>query len=317
VNGLRTNRYNIGIDIGGTKVNIGIIKETGEIVDKVKISSKNSKKVKSFVNEIVNRLKKLLESNKLNLEEVCFIGVGVPGTVDIEKGIVEYCPNLFWEMVPLVKYFSERLPQKEIKIIQDSWAAALAEHEFGAGRGYAHMACVTLGTGIGGGVILNNKIFQGGLHCAGEIGHIIVQKDGRKCNCGNSGCLEKYSSGNGIFEQAIEQFPEEFEGRTLQAETVFQMAYEGNRSALDLIDNSVQMLAIGIANMVDILSLEAVVISGGLCIHEELVVNPLKKYVKSYGYYSWTRQERFVIHCAELVSDAPMLGAAFIYKGLQ
>lgn len=298
-------------------MNIGIVRMDGTIIDRLRMTSVGANEIRKFVRNIFQKTEGLLAKHDLNLADVYFIGIGVPGTVDMEQGMVEYCPNLFWEMIPLQEIFQEFFRDKYIKVIQDSWAGALAEHEFGAGKAYENMACVTLGTGIGGGVILQNKIFQGGMHSAGEIGHIIVQKDGRTCNCGSHGCLEKYASGNGIYEQAAELFPEKFVGRTDNAETVFALAYEGDEEALDLINESVKMLAIGLANMVNILSLEAIVISGGLCEHTELIVKPLQKYINEYGYYAWTRQERFVLRCASLGSDAPMLGAAFIYKGLR
>ena len=219
-------------------------------------------------------------------------------------------------MVPLRKYFEDMFPDKQIQVIQDSWAGALAEHEFGAGVGYSDMACVTLGTGIGGGVILNNRIFAGAMHCGGEVGHIVVERKGRACNCGNHGCLERYSSGTGIFEQALERFPEKLKEMKPGAESVFELAYAGYEPALALIEESVQMLAMGLANLVGILSVEALIVSGGLCEHEELILKPLEKYIPKYGYYSWTRQNRLVVKKAELGCDAPMLGAAFIYRGL-
>lgn len=309
-------KYNVGIDIGGTKVNIGIFNKAGTLVDKVKIISQRREDIEIFVNRIGYQLMQMAEKNKIKIEDIQFIGIGVPGTVDMKKGIVEYCPNLFWDMVPLKAYFQAIFLKQEIQIIQDSWAGALAEHEFGAGIGYADMACVTLGTGIGGGIIANNKIFAGAMHCAGEIGHTIVKKDGRDCNCGNRGCLEKYASGNGIYEQAIEIFPERLEKMKQGAESVFELAYQGYEPALNLIENSVQMLAVGLANLVGILSTEAIIISGGLCEHEELILKPLQKYIMDYGYYSWTRQKRLVIRQAKLGSDAPMIGAAFIYRGM-
>lgn len=316
VNGLRQCKYNVGIDIGGTKVNIGIFQKTGQLVDKVKIPSQQGEDIEIFVDRIGCELKRLAQKCGIMIEEIEFIGLGVPGTVDMRSGIVEYCPNLFWDMVPLKEYFQTIFLKQEIQVIQDSWAGALAEHEFGAGIGYADMTCITLGTGIGGGIIANNRIFSGGMHCAGEIGHTIIEKDGRGCNCGNCGCLEKYASGNGIYEQALECFPEKLRGMKEGAESVFELAYQGYEPALRLIENSVQMLAVGLANLVGIISTEAIIISGGLCEHEELILKPLQKYILEYGYHSWTRQNRLVVRQAKLGSDAPMIGAAFIYKGL-
>jgi len=306
----------VGIDIGGTKVNIGIVTKEGIIIDKIKISSAGSHKVESFVKQIIDDLIELTNINNILMNEIDFIGIGVPGTVNMKAGIVEYCPNLLWENIPLLEYFKKYIPNTTIKVIQDSWAGAIAEHGFGAGIGFSNMVCITLGTGIGGGIISQDKIFEGGMHSAGEIGHIVVQKDGRECICGNHGCLERYASGNGIFEQAYELFPEKFKDKSLNSETVFALAYEGYQPALDLVDNSVRMLAIGLANMVGILSIEAIIISGGLCEHEDLIIKPLQQYIVDYGYYTWTRQKHLQVKTAQLGGDAPMLGAAFIYKDM-
>ncbi len=308
-------QYNIGIDIGGTKVNMGIVSEDGQILDHVIIPTRKEE-ILDFVKRIMSSLHELLDKNNEKIEDVNFVGIGVPGTVNPEKGIVEYCPNLNWEDVTLKDYFQPFFPGTRVEVIQDSWAAAVAEHEFGAGKDCSNIACVTIGTGIGCGVIINDKIFSGGLHSAGEVGHSIVQPNGLQCNCGRKGCLERYSSGTGIFEMAYDKFPEMFEGREKKAETVFELAYEKYQPALDLIDYSVRMLALGLSNLVTILSIEKILISGGICQHHELVVEPLQKYINEYGYYAWVRQNKLKVECAMVKENAPMLGAAVLFKAL-
>lgn len=307
------NQYNIGIDIGGTKVNIGLVSLECGVIEKRKISTPSTKDAKQFVKIIVDEIHQLLSENNVQLDQINFIGAGVPGTVNMKEGIVEYCPNLGWTDVPLVSYMKTYFPDQKERVIQDSWAAAIAEHIFGAGKGCDNMACITIGTGIGCGVIINGKVFAGGMHTGGELGHTIVQKDGLLCKCGRKGCLERYSSGTGIFEQAYNKFPERFEGRDKNTHTVFDLAHEGYKPALELIDESMKYLGIGLANLVDILSVDHIFISGGLCQQKELVMEPLKKYVKKYGYFAWTRQDTLVVDVAEMGEDAPMLGAAFMY----
>lgn len=307
---------NIGIDIGGTKVNIGIVSENGRIIDHTKIKTIKTEMIEVFVSRILEALDELLKKNQKKKCDISFVGIGVPGTVNTKEGIVEYCPNLEWEDIQLKKYFQPYFPGVRIEIIQDSWAAAVAEHEYGAGKDCANIACVTIGTGIGCGVIINDKIFMGGMHSAGEIGHSIVQMDGLQCNCGRKGCLERYSSGTGIFESAYEKFPEMFEGRGKKAETVFELAKEQYQPAIDLIDHSVRMLAMGLANLVTVLSVEKILISGGICQHRELVVEPLQKYIYEYGYYAWVRQNRLKVESAKVKENAPMLGAAVLYKAM-
>jgi glucokinase len=239
----------------------------------------------------------------------------VPGTADYKTGLVEYCPNLGWEDVPAGEIFKKNLGV-DVSISQDSRLAAWAEYLLGAGRGFNSIICVTVGTGIGCGIVLDGKIFHGSMNTAGELGHSVFEKDGRPCNCGNHGCLERYSSGTGVFDRAFEAYPDKFVDRPHKSETVFELAYAGDQDMLGLIRRIVEDLAVGIANAVSILSPEAVIISGGLCEHDELVVKPLKELVDKYGYYSWVRKKQLKIEKAQMGPEAPMVGAALFYKAL-
>jgi glucokinase len=306
---------NIGIDIGATKTNIGIVDTEGKIVNSLRISTNQQKSPEAVIFDICEDIKKLLESNAIGFEKINSIGVGVPGTADIRTGFVEYCPNLDWEDVNAGEIFSKHLGI-DVLVSQDSRCAAWAEFLFGAGRGYKSFIAITLGTGIGGGIIIDEKIYHGAMNTAGEVGHAVFQKDGRACNCGNHGCLERSCSGTGIIERALERFPEKFENRPKRSETVFELAHEEDEEALALIKDVVADLAVGIANAVSIISPELVVLSGGLCKYERLIIQPLKDLVYHYGYHSWTRKKKLEIAKAELGDEAPMIGAAFLYKSV-
>lgn len=309
-------RYNIGIDIGGTKVNIGIVKDKGEVIDKVKMPVSKAASYGKVVAEICEEMKALLLKNNLELEDIYFIGIGVPGTVDVKTGFVTYCPNLYWYDVPIGEMFKNYLG-RDVKVMQDSRNAALAETLLGAGRKYDNTMCVSIGTGIGCGIIIDRKIFNGGMNTAGELGHTPVVKDGRLCVCGNRGCLERYVSGTGIRDRAIDLFPEKFKSEEEKcSEYVFELAYQGDKDILAFIDECVDYLAFGIANAVNLLSPEAIIISGGLCVHEELMINPLREKIMKHGYYAWKKQDKLQVCKAELGSDAAMIGAALMYKGL-
>jgi glucokinase len=304
---------NIGIDIGGTKVNIGLVNDEGQIIDSRRMPVQIGLVPSRFIAQISDEVRHLILKNGLHEESINSFGVGVPGTVDTSTGFVEYCPNLGWEDIDAGTYFKHDLGF-EVKIAQDSRLAAWAESLVGAGTNYRNLICVTLGTGIGCGIILDGKIFNGSMNTAGEVGHTIFQKNGRPCNCGNLGCLERYTSGTAIFQRAFEKYPEKFIGLENKAESVFKLAYERDSEILSLIDEIVEDLAIGIANAVSILSPEAVILSGGLCDHDELIVNPLKELVFQYGYHSWARKRSLKILKAKLGSDAPMIGAALLYR---
>lgn len=309
-------KYSVGIDIGGTKVNIGIVKENGEVIDKVKIPASRTKEYEKFIADICSALEELLVKNQLDMEDIFFIGAGVPGTVDSKTGYVTYCPNLFWYDVPVGELFQKQLG-REVKIMQDSRNAALAETLLGAGKEFQNTMCISIGTGVGCGIIIDRKIFNGGMNTAGELGHTPIVKDGRECVCGNKGCLERYVSGTGIAERAVERFPEKFKREEdKKSEYVFELAYAGDEEILAFIDECVDYLAFGIANAVCLMSPEAIIISGGLCVHEELIIKPLRDKIMSRGYYSWTSQNNLKVCKAELGSDAAMIGAALLYNSL-
>lgn len=309
-------RRNVGIDIGGTKVHIGIVNEDGTVQDSIKMPSKDSENTKHFVADVYRQTLLLLKKNEMDMDDISFIGGGVPGTVNSRTGFVEYCPNLYWENLPIGGLLSEEFGRKVV-LAQDTRLAALAEYHFGAGRGYSDIFCVAVGTGIGAGIILDGKIYSGRLNTAGELGHTILKKNGRKCSCGRRGCLERYASGTGIFERASEEIsPEEFGGLQPRCESVFELAKQGNEKAKKVIDDCVKDLALGISNAVGILAPEIVIIAGGLCENEELFVKPLEKYINDYGYYSWTRQKKLQICKARLGSNAAMIGASILNRGL-
>ncbi len=301
-----------GIDIGGTKVSLALVDVKGRIYDSRRLDVQPVETPDSLIARISQAIKELWERNDLSVNKIKSIGVGVPGTVDPENGLVEYCPNLGWEDIPAGVIFHNTLG-REVVISQDSRAAAWAEYLLGAGRGTRSMACVTIGTGIGCGIVMNGKIFNGAMNTAGELGHTIYSRNGKQCNCGLRGCLERYCSGTGIFERAYECAPDLFKNLSHKTETVFELARSNNKKMLEVIHDAVVDLSIGIANMVSILSPEMIVISGGLCEHEDLIINPLRELVYANGYHSWSRKKQLKIEKAELGPYAPVIGAGLLY----
>ncbi len=308
--------FSVGIDIGGTKTNIGIVDSDLQIKDHrvIRTRPEVDESIETLVDRINLSLSDMLDKNGIQKGKVEFVGICVPGTVNGELGIVEYCPNLGWNDIKLKSIFQERTGFTYVRIIQDSWAAAVAEHECGGGKNCSDMACITIGTGIGCGVILNNRIFSGAMHCAGELGHTIFQMDGIACNCSRRGCFERYVSGTGIYERAFERFPEKFRGRPHCAETVFELAMSNYEPATELIDMTDRMLAIGISNLISIINVKKVLISGGISQQEDLIIKPLQKYIYDYAYYPWKRQKNVIVEKAQIGESAPMLGAALLYR---
>lgn len=304
---------NVGIDIGGTKTNIGLVDDRGRVLFSEKMPTQ-ADDPQGLAWQAKATVERLCGRAGVSMEDIHFIGAGVPGTVDIQTGLVSYCPNIKWFDVPMGEYLHQAF-ERRVVISQDSRNGALAEKTFGAGKPYTDLICITIGTGIGCGIILGGKVFHGAQNTAGELGHTPIAKNGPECLCGNRGCLERYACGTAIFERAFAQYPDAFEGREKRCEAVFDLAYEGDSRMLKLIEESMDDLAFAIANAVSLLSPQAIIISGGLCVHEALVVKPLKEKIYAHGYYSWTRLNQLQVHLALLGSDAPMIGASILYMG--
>lgn len=305
--------YRVGVDIGGTKVAIGLLDSDGNILQRDVIGTPPVTDGSArFADSICQAIRDLLQTGGVEISQVEGFGVGIPGTADWKNGVALYCPNLFGaEKIPLADLFESRLGIRPA-IVQDSWAAAYAEYRFGTGETSPDMICVTVGTGVGCGVILKGKVFGGALGTAGELGHVPVVYRGRPCSCGRRGCLERYVSGTAIYTQAMERFPEKLRGMPEKAETVFALAYAGDGEALALIAECADMLAYGLSLAIDLLAVDTVVVSGGVSAHRTLLIDPLEAKIRTYAYPPWARNEKLRVLPAGLGSEAPLVGAAFL-----
>lgn len=196
----------IGVDIGGTKIVGALIDDSGSMHGRFRLQSKGFASAQELAKGVAVEIEDLLAQNGLTKSDIEHFGVGIPGTADWVSGTVIYSPNLLGENVPLGQYIEEAVGMHPT-VVQDSWAGAYAEYLFGQKQQYSDMLCVTLGTGIGCGVIQGGKVYAGMMHTAGEIGHVSIDMNGRPCSCGRRGCLETYASGTGIYNQAMELFP--------------------------------------------------------------------------------------------------------------
>ena len=210
-----------------------------------------------MIQAIIESMDQLLENEGVDITSIASVGIGVPGTVNSDTGVVLFAPSIFWENVnvriPLEDHF--KIP---VYVAQDTRAAAWGEYLYGLGKGHQTIACVTLGTGIGAGLIVNGKIFHGGLNTAGEFGRQAVKVGGNLCNCGRRGCLEAHAGGLAIAKRAKELFPEAITDITV--ESVFNMADEGNEKAQSIINDVVHYTGVGLVNMINIISPERVII---------------------------------------------------------
>ncbi|HHV74186.1 transcriptional regulator [Thermoanaerobacterium sp. PSU-2] len=265
-------KFACGVDLGGTKINTGIMDEDGNILCNVKIPTEADKGPQHVIDNIK---KSIIESlNKLNIDvsQIAGIGIGAPGPLNADRGVVECPPNLpGWIDIPLVDILKRDF-DTEIKLNNDANVAALAEHLFGAGQGINNMVYMTVSTGIGGGAIIDGKLYNGANSNAAEIGHHTINFDGpRWCNCGNPGCLESYASGTSLvkfakkhIESGKDTILKDKPLGELKAEDIFDAAKSGDKLSLELIENEAFYLGIGIVNIMAFYNPELIIIGGGL-----------------------------------------------------
>ena len=291
----------IGIDIGGTKINVGLFEEESKRL----LASK-----KAYITDITDlsayiqkEAGALCAENGLEPSALLSVGIGIPGTVSADGKRIIKAPNIQLLSNDIAPELEKALGVP-VRFVQDSRAAAWGEYLCGGGKGAESVVCVTLGTGIGTGIVLNGKIYNGALGCAGELGHLPVAENGRPCGCGKRGCLEKYCAGGGLDITARALLGE---GKT--AADLFAEAEAGHQAAAEAIAAAVQMLGSGLVAIINLLSPACLLFSGGLSAQEKLYLNPLIDYIQTHCYQTDTLP---TIQKAALGELSPLYGAAFI-----
>jgi len=313
-------KYSIGVDLGGTNISSAIINRQGEIASSLKIRTLAEKGKEATIKRIIKAIYNNIAQSTIAADDVIGIGIGAPGPLDIKRGIINFAPNLpGWRDVPLQKILEDEFNMK-IVLENDANAAAWGERCFGAGQGVNNLVCFTLGTGIGGGIIIEGKIYHGNNCGAGELGHMTVNKDGPRCNCGNYGCLEAYSSAIGIKNRIKNRIQEgikseflNFDGddqlfKSLRLKSIFEAARKGDSLTSDIVEEAISYLGIAIANMANILNPEMVILVGGITNEGDKLLIPLRKEVKKRAFYSNYKSLKIVI--GKLAGNAGVLGAA-------
>ena len=314
--------YAIGVDIGGTGVKTGIVDEKGKILKKSYIPTSKSHDYRTIVEDIAKQISALFTEANLKEEDFCGIGIGCPGAVNSKKGTVDYSNNLEWENVPLVselnKYF--RLP---IKVSNDANVAALGETVFGAGKKYSDTVLITLGTGVGGGIVIDNQLFEGNESKGAELGHTVIVRNGEECTCGRKGCLEAYASATALIrdtKRAMQQDKSsmmwEFCSNDIDkvdGRTSFECAKQGDKSAKSVVENYIESLGEGIVNFVNVFRPQAIILGGGVCAQGEYLTKPLEKYVEKYA-YGGEHAPKVEIVIASLGNDAGIIGASALIR---
>lgn len=304
-------KYCFGVDIGGTSVKLGLFQIDGQLIDKWEIPTRKENEGEKILPDITSSLMKKLEERRVEKEHVIGIGVGVPAPVT-RTGIVRATANLGWGYKE-VKRELEELTGLEVQVGNDANVAALGEMWKGGGLGYKNLVMVTLGTGVGGGVILNGNILTGVNGAGGEIGHICVNyNEEDKCGCGKTGCLEQYASATGIVRLAKKKLANETRKTMLNAEfisakKIWDAVKEQDEVAMEIAEEFGAYLGHAIANFTVVLDPDVVVIGGGVSRAGMILIDYIQKYYDEKAFFS-NKNLKFVL--AELGNDAGIYGAA-------
>lgn len=287
--------YSIGIDIGGTNTCFGLVNENAEIIFQSEIKTKNFPKIEDYLTELVKQIKDLI-SHCPEPENILGVGIGAPNG-NYYKGTIELAPNLPFKGIIPIKNMLEMLLLNEgwnlkVTITNDANAAGIGEMIYGAAKGVNDFIMITLGTGVGSAIVSNGKMIYGHDGFAGEVGHTIVEIDGRECGCGRKGCLETYSSATGIRRTALSLLKQEnspsilreIEEKDINGYTICEAARKNDALALKCIDLTARMLAIGVANAVAVTSPKKIIFSGGLSKAGDLLLTPFKAYLEENLY---------------------------------
>lgn len=301
-----------GIDIGGTSVKLGLFTKTGELLDNWEIPTRKEDKGSFILQDVAASLEKKITEKSLNKEDIIGIGIGVPGPVK-EDGTVLQCVNLGWGIINVAKEM-KALTGFDTKVGNDANVAALGEMWQGGGKGYNDLIMVTLGTGVGGGVILGGKIVTGSNGAAGEIGHITVSYDETEsCNCTKHGCLEQFASATGIVKETRRLLAKSDEVSSLRklealsAKAIFDAAKEGDALALQSVEQLGRYLGIALSHVAAVVDPEAFVIGGGVSKAGEMLTDVIKKHYEQNVMLALKGKE---FKLATLGNDAGIYGSA-------
>lgn len=310
----------IGIDLGGTNIKAGIVDEKGNILYKDSIKTDAHRPQDEIIRDMGLLCRDICKKADVSEEEIESIGVGSPGSADGKEGILIYANNINFFMAPIRKGIQEVM-NKPVYLSNDANCAAVGEYVM-HDRKVKNFVAITLGTGIGGGVIINEKLYTGFNGAGAELGHIVMHKDGEACTCGRLGCWEAYGSVTALIRLTREKIEENPTSRLaelakergkISGRTAFLAAEEGDKAGQEVVNEWVENVADGITSIVNIFQPEVLVIGGAICNEGDTILNPIREYVAKYR-YSRKPLAQTEIKIARLGNDAGLIGAAFLGK---
>lgn len=315
--------YTIGIDLGGTNIVASVVDDDYNIIGTSKTPTNSPRSADEIFDDIADVCEEAVKTAGLTMEDIDSVGMGTPGTVN-QDGVIEFANNLAFNNVPARTMIAKRInkPEEKVFIENDANCAALGEAYAGCGNGAKDFVAVTLGTGVGSGVIIGGKIVNGVNYAGGECGHMVIVVDGEQCSCGRKGCWEAYASATALIRQtkkAMEEYPDSLMHKLAKEEgkvsgrTAFDAMRLGDIAGIKVVDDYIKYVACGLINIVNALQPEIICIGGGICNEGETLMKPLRRFVQSERYSIHSKIQTKIVK-AELGNDAGVIGAALLGK---
>jgi len=300
-------KFIIGIDLGGTNLKIGLLDLKYNIKLKRILTTRKFSKKQDLISAIINSVNKIIEENKLKKSDIYGVGLGLPGPIDEKSGVVHFFPNIpGWREVNLKQILQKSL-KLPVVLDNDAKLMCLAEYNLGAAYGFKNALCLTLGTGVGGGLIIGGKLYRGASNAAGEIGHTPINEKGPKCNCKGTACLETYIGNNKIIKEARRIF-----NRAISLEELSTLAKKRNKAALNIWIKVGTRLGIALAGIINLLNLDVIVIGGGVSNAGTVLFDTVRKTINERAMNVQACHVKVLK--AKLGSDAGLIGAAVLVK---
>lgn len=312
--------YRLGIDLGGTNIATGVVDENFKIIGSGKVKTNAPRPAEEIVDDMVKSALMAVKDANLTIDDIDSIGVGTPGSVVQTTGVVTFSNNLGFYNLPLAEMLEKKLGKK-VYIENDANAATYGEYIAGAGKGAENFVAITLGTGVGGGIIIGGKIYSGSNFAGGELGHTVIQMNGEVCTCGRNGCFEAYASATALIrqtKQAMIKFPESKmweicnkDINSVSGRTAFDGARSGDEAAIGVVNDYINYLSVGIANIINTFQPDVLCVGGGISNEGEYLMAPIRKLVKGEN-YARNMEKNTEIKAATLGNDAGIIGAAYL-----
>jgi glucokinase len=312
--------YYLGIDLGGTNIAVGVVDEKYEIIARAKRRTRVPCTPDEMCEQLAQTTLDALRNANLTIDDVPYIGIGTPGTVNRETGILEFSNNLYFRDFKLRELLSEKL-NKEVIVENDANAAAYGEYKAGALKGAKNALAITLGTGVGSGIIIDGKIYAGSNYAAGEMGHTVIVANGRQCTCGRKGCWEAYSSATGLIamtKESMQEHPDSAMWKlangsldNVDGRTAFDAMRASDAAGKAVVDEYIFYVSCGLINCINVLQPDILCIGGGICNEGETLLRPIREYIAKEN-YAFNASKQTLLCRAQLGNDAGILGAALL-----